>query len=274
VTRLRALLHAMLLGAVPLSAAAQVLTPSDGSVKLLPASPRAGEDFIVVQRGTSGCSPAWAFDGKTEVTVQGQAVRDVTLRARVGCTGFAVGWTYYAQGAAFVEAPGTYRLLFAAGQPEADGPFAVPAVTGTFNVAAPLPPSTPAYRTLTGVWFDPLRPGTGVNVMQGESGTLFTLVADHAPGPGTPRGASPTSRWLVMSNGTWISPTVFRGVLMLTNGTPLSVETYQPADRYQTVYGLGTLTFRSAFEMDFEVTTVDAMGVVWGFTRRIQRIAF
>ncbi|HYC36626.1 MAG TPA: hypothetical protein VEC19_09410 [Usitatibacter sp.] len=125
-------------------------------------------------------------------------------------------------------------------------------------------PATPQYRRLNGNWFDPAAPGTGVNLVQGRSGALLAAWLTHPPPDLDPwssmlppaSGPNTFGGWYVMSEGRWVSPTVFRGPLFITYGPPSdrpwdgSMLSAQPA-------GFAQFTFVGPEEMRFEATVMN-----------------
>ena len=75
-----------------------------------------------------------------------------------------------------------------------------------------------------------------------------------------------------MSEGKWIAPNVFRGVLYYSHGTSLA-NPMIASQHYLTAFGAVTMTFVSDTEMDFKVEgTLQTTDIAR--TKRLQRLRF
>jgi len=222
---------------------------------IAPKDPVAGEAVMLAFTLCRGSSPT-GF-GPASVQVAGSTV---TLTAQVLGSDFST--PSCATTAATVNglAPGSYQAVFV----PASGSLALAPTysLGSFVVSARQGDGRPAMSALSGNWFDPLHPGSGTNVVQGDSGALFGAWITYDSNTSTPA-------WYVMPAGTWITPTRFRGILYATAATPADL-TWKGSDLHVSPYGLLTLDFTNASEATFEVQTLTG-GTV---TQPVRRFRF
>lgn len=230
--RLASILAAGLVACASLSA--------QGSFRLYPPNPVAGEEFVLQTFGSIGNVPvevlgaSYALEG-AKFTVNGLTTNVVTPTSRTWASQLVPGLS-----------AGTYQLWLKTNESSLEIGL------GPFTIAPALPASSPLFRGLDANWYDPAESGWGVNMIEGRlRSTLFAIWLDH----GNPFTATPATRasgtWLVMPNGRWTSPTVFRGVLYETEGPSLD-RVYSPIRT--TPRGYATFTFLSADEVDFQAT--------------------
>ena len=171
------------------------------TAQVQPANPVAGEDFVI----TITTPPFCRQPSFTTVTYSFQTVA-VTTRfdEDSSCAGIPAR-SQVVIVTANVASAGTYAVNYQRTTATTLTPISTIA---TFQVGPANPGVPPQHRGLTGLWWNPAEPGRGLNVTQGDSGLLFlfwyTYLEDRS------------AIWLNMSNGRWISPTEFRGVLYAT----------------------------------------------------------
>ena len=216
-----------------LLAAAALASIAASGQSVSPANPVAGEDFVA-RVNWSGCGPI----GPTTYTVDGSVVFARTeFTEPPGC--FATPPGGYKFIVVNLATPGTYRLQHQQGSRAVQD-------LGTFEVAPAAPPANPARTDLTGLWWDPAKPGEAINVTQGETGQLFVFW--YAPGEYQSWGGNFSSSgfapWLVMSTGRWVSPTQFRGLLSRALGPPVAVPSDSSSSAQVTidVYTVATIS--------------------------------
>ena len=191
----RAALFAALAGAAFAAGAAEV--------RVLPPDPRPGEAFAVVAAFDFTTAPCGYQSGSSERS--GNALR-ITAHTGTGSGGNSGG----CRAGTLVDGlpAGTYTTSVEyAGRPVLSA--------GTIVVQGAAP-AEPAFRNLDGNWFDPAEPGWGVNLVQGDSGKLFAIWFMHVPDTEAVRSRP---QWLVVSDGRWITPTLYRGVAAVTRGS-------------------------------------------------------
>jgi hypothetical protein len=118
-------------------------------------------------------------------------------------------------------------------------------------LAATLPAfgqSVPAFN-VTDMWLSPAEPGWAISLMH-SSGTnqVFALWHTYDPResePATSRGGDYKPIWIVMTGGTWTTPTTFVGDAFVTNGTSFWT-TWIPGAFEITRVGRFTLDFTSS----------------------------
>jgi hypothetical protein len=227
--------------------AAAVLMAGPGIAALLPADPVAGERVLVAADLCRGSSPTWIV-GSPSVSVEGGSLQ---LRATLGMSDFAVPSCVHVPALSPPLERGTYGAIFSYTLHRSDtGGEQRPARDlGTLTVAAGSGSNAPRFRGLNGNWYDPAAPGTGVNIVQGDSGALFAAWLTHGPA----QGHLVPGTWFVMSEGRWISPQVFRGPLFGTVGSPVN-RSWDAAKLYVRPAGFLKLTFTSQDEAELEAT--------------------
>lgn len=209
--------------------------------RILPSSPSAGEPFVVQYEAYTASSPAWVH--RASVEVQGSVVTYTVIATEAG---FSVPGFYRASSVVPGLEAGQYELRLRRPIPAGLSETTL----GTFAVGAPTGEPSPQYASLSGNWFHPEESGWGVNLIQGDSGKLFAFWLGYQPVVGNdPPAREPT--WLVMSDGRWLSPTHYRGILYESRGTSMSL----PFDRSQLVVtpaGYASLRFLGPTEVEFE----------------------
>ena len=170
---------------------------------------------------------------------------------------------------------GTYDATFSYSVVGSGTPQSAPEQLGRVTVAPLAAPAAPLHRRLSGNWFDPAAPGTGVNLVQGVSGALMAAWLTHAPmssadwvGPGIVQGS-----WLVMSEGLWIAPNVFRGPLFATRASP-PLRTWDASKFSITPSGFAKFTFVSAQEVRFEVVLLHGVDSNLTQAHTLRRFSF
>lgn len=239
-SRLVSLLTAFALAAPAL---ASVVAPSD---------PVVGEKVLVATAVCQGASPT----SLTSVPVIEINPGNLHLRARIAMSGFAVASCVTIPILSPPVPAGTYDVLFSYVQVNSPGqPVVGPQNLGRVVVAPRSADTAARYRRLSGNWFDPTSPGTGVNLVQGASSALFAAWLTHPSfryretlGHDLVRGG-----WFVMPEGLWIAPNVFRGPLFVTRALSPD-EAWDATKLSVTPAGIAKLTFTSDSEALFEVT--------------------
>jgi len=206
-----------------------------GSV--IPADPIVGETVLISFTICSGSSPTWF--GPPTVRVDGSTI---TLSAQYQGSDFSVPSCAQATGAANGLAAGHYDVVFAPAPPigNLSPSYAIGSVTVSDAQRV-----RPQYTRLDGNWFDPDAPGSGVNVVQGDSGALFATVLTFDQYTLLPT-------WYVMSSGVWLTPTRFRGALYAPIGSPARVA-WDASQLHVIPFGLLTLDFSGASDAAFQV---------------------
>jgi hypothetical protein len=212
------------------------------AIEIYPPDPVQGEQVLFSERYCQGGSPTAVQSATASL---GNGTIDVVIDFQAG--GFSV--------------PSCARGIVAS-PPLPAGSFAVryrtgvdlppePTIVTTFQVPAVV--FSPQFTGLGGNWFDPASSGTGVNVIQGESGKLFAVWFTYSPFASHGPAAEPV--WLVMPAGQWITPTKFRGVMYLTAGSGMNQD-WLPNELRVTPAGILTLTFDSSRQARFEAVTL------------------
>ena len=216
--------------------------------RVYPPTPAAGEPFIVQYEGTTPGGPTTVRSAT--VSVQGSTL---TYSVEITENDFSVPGAYRASSVVRGLAAGQYQVLL-----KRRGGFGgeFTSVLGTIQVAASQGPSQPAFRGLSGNWFDPGESGWGMNIVQGESGALFAVWLTYMPLPSFETVSRQTGMWLVMPEGRWVSPTQFRGLLYSTAGTTVAA----PFDRTDlTVTPVGYVSLDFSGEMQAAMKAEAAM---------------
>jgi len=107
--------------------------------------------------------------------------------------------------------------------------------------------SVPAFN-VTDMWWNPAEPGWAISMMQ-STGTnqVYALWHTYDPREGEPAtsmGGDYKPIWIVMTGGTWTTPTTFVGDAFVTNGTPFWMS-WVPGAFEVTRVGRFTLNFSS-----------------------------
>lgn len=225
---------------LPSLALAAYVACASAQTGVMPSDPLTGEVVALAFTLCRGSSPT-GF-GPSSVHVDGTTV---VLTAQVLGSDFSTPSCAFTAGTVTGLAAGSYDAVFV---PAAGSiPVAPRYSLGSFVVSQPQGRGRPAMTGLSGNWFDPSHPGTGTNVVQGDSGALFGTWLTYDP------ANAPT--WLVMPAGTWVTPTRFRGLLYTTLGTAADLP-WKASDLQSRAWGLLTLDFTSASEASFEVQLV------------------
>jgi hypothetical protein len=201
-----------------------------------PSAPVAGQEFTLTISGATGCIPVKLGP----VVVNGTRI-EVHAQGSNFCFGAAAD--YIESVALRVPAAGEYDVTY---QFEA-GPV------GSLGKLAVAPPNSAA--TLDGIWYDPAAPGSGFSVTEGANGNLFVVwftYRNYRQGqPYTSHRDEPS--WYMVSGGTRVSPTEFRGTLHRTTNLqreqPYSVQALQAE-----AIGTATLTIRGDGKLEFTTT--------------------
>lgn len=253
------------------------LLASVAGAAVLPADPVAGERVLLAASICQGGSPT-DLDAPPRLAIENGALH---LRAQVYLGGFAVASCLRMHVLSDPVPAGTYDALFSyevTNNPTR--PTIGPERLGTLTVAPQDVPATPAYRKLSGNWFDPAAPGTGVNLVQGQSGALFVAWLTHPPldtfdyssfANGTQTLAF--GGWYVMSEGRWISPTVFRGPLFATRAQS-SERVWDAAMLSVEPMGFASFTFVGPEEVRFEATLLYGYGKQLTTAQTLRRFRF
>jgi len=234
---------------------AALARPVAALADVLPKDPVAGEPVLlsyVLCRGSSptGIGPATVrLDGST-----------ITLTALVQGSDFSTPSCAYTNAVVTGLAAGSYDAVFipAAGSIVPAGNYPV----ASFVVSRPQGDGHPAMNGLSGNWFDPAHPGSGTNVVQGDSGALFGAWLTYDTFNSAPA-------WYVMPAGTWVTPTRFRGILYTTTGTPADLA-WKGSDLQVAPFGVLTLDFTSASGATFEAQTSTGADI----TQAVRRFRF
>ena len=206
----------------------------------IPATPVAGEAFIVREHITSGMEES-LLNGSVAIT--GNRV-DLTMRTLVTDFNETESEPHDITFAVTVPAAGAFTFYQSAMTTYDEVSFNTngPQAIGVVNVAAALPGAIPASAALSGLYYDPAAPGSGVTIEQGVSGQVFATIYTQGLVSGSNQ-LEPV--WHVMSSGKWISPTRFRGVLSKTRGTSAKAA-FQPASLVMAPVAVLTLDFSIA----------------------------
>lgn len=221
----------------------------------LPPQPQAGEPFVataVMGYGARGACPVVTMSA----SVVGDRI-DVTEYQGPGYKGHSYGCRLGA------VVPG-----LAAGRYYSDFRISAGSVgNGPVVTVVPGSPSQPARRDVTGNWFDPAESGWGLNIVQGESGKLFIAWMMYRPGT--------TSHWLFASDGRWITPTTWRGLLHQTRNVKFG-SAASPSQLQVTPVGYVEVAFTGPDEASFVGRFMDETGLepMIGKQARLSRMAF
>jgi len=74
----------------------------------------------------------------------------------------------------------------------------------------------------TDMWWNPSESGWGVSVVQHPSDQVYAVWYTYDPREPDPATGQFKPLWIVMSGGTWTSPTSLTGPVYVTNGRPFS----------------------------------------------------
>ena len=124
-------------------------------------------------------------------------------------------------------------------------------VLGALAFAIALPAaaqSTPAY-DVTDMWWNPHESGWAISMQQSPStNQVYALFHHYDPREPETSTATPNDfkpLWVVMTGGTWTTPTRFVGDAFVTNGTPFS-QPWVPGNFRVTRVGRFTLDFATS----------------------------
>lgn len=226
---MRRLIAAAVFLVVPLTGWAQFQ-----ALQVFPAAPASNEQFVIELRGVTPSSPAFVQGGA--VRIEPQIVHlDLDIREQ----GFSVPGSYRYTTVINGLPAGLYHVIL-------NRPSRPSVEVGQFTVGAPVAVAAPAHRNLSGLWFSADEAGWGVTIVQGVSEQLFAFWFTYGP---STFGSSVPASWFHMSNGQWVSPTEFRGVLYETTG-PSAARDFDPAA--MRIAGMGTLTLRFLNDQEVE----------------------
>ena len=241
-----------------------------------PPDPTAGEELLL--------SVDMAFGSSVKSLVSAEARVDgvqIIVTATIAGPDFAVGSSVHAAVATPGLEAGAYEVFLVVRQVVAgtsDLVISPPVFLGRVFVASSAA-ATPLYSGLNGNWFDTGSPGWGANIVQGISRALFAGWFDYEPRFSSDATfADPQDgTWRVMTSGKWITPTLFRGVVYTTRGTPSNLA-WNPASLQVAAAGYLTLTFSSGTQALFEAQSFVSRpaGLAQHFQRRatIRRFQF
>lgn len=120
-------------------------------------------------------------------------------------------------------------------------------------------PAIPAFDYTDLWWGGPSESGWGLNLIQHASHVIFGVMYTYeAPNRAT---------WFVMPGGTWISSTVYSGLLYRVTGPHLNSPTFDPAAVNVRPVGNATLTFTNRDNGTFAFN-VDGTAVTKSITRQ------
>ncbi|APV51246.1 hypothetical protein BWI17_17100 [Betaproteobacteria bacterium GR16-43] len=222
---------------------------------IVPARPVAGEPFVLVYNGEARTPLNGYFNLQSTVTASGANLLlstdvDAPIGVRAPCFGCEYTNRYQTFASATVVAPGTYALS----RSIRDKQGLLQEVVSNLVVDPPRAAATPQFRNLSGNYFAADENGAGVNVIQSADGQLFVVWATYGSGPYVQNSNySPDveATWLVISNGKWISPTEFQGVMYTTIGGPYA-SPWDASKFYASPFGVMNLRFtdRNLVDMD------------------------
>jgi hypothetical protein len=237
-------------------------TGQAASAASLPPNPVAGESFVLSGQLTFAGAPGLAPNTyctlhRVGLSVEGTSI--VIVPEIDGSTSFVLG----AKSACpfTVPVPGLPMGSYSASlrYQNLNGPPIATLSANAVTVAASPPPAVPAYRNLSGNWFDPSDPGWGVNVVQGDSGAVFALWLSYQGPENSVSGQFLPPVWVVMPSARWLSPTHVRGLLYKTGGSGFNVE-FDPSKSTVNAAGYLSLEFTSDHEALLEGTFLSTDG--------------
>ena len=208
--------------------------------RIYPPTPAAGEPFVIQYEGTTPGGPTRVRSAV--VSVQGSTL---TYDVEITENDFAVPASFRASTVVPGLAAGQYQVVL-----KRAGGFGGPiaSILGSIQVTAAQGPAQPAFRGLSGNWFDPDESGWGMNIVQGDSGALFAAWLTYLPVLPSESFTQRSGMWLVMPEGRWISATQFRGILYSTAGTTVS-RPFNPVDLAVTPVGYVSLDFSGSTQV-------------------------
>ena len=110
------------------------------------------------------------------------------------------------------------------------------------TLALPAAAQSAPAANYTDMWWNPSESGWGISFLQ-HAGTNQVYAVWYTYDPREPEGNAHKPLWIVMSGGTWTSPTTITGPVYVTNGVPFS----QPGGKTaQNQVGTFTFNFSSA----------------------------
>jgi hypothetical protein len=243
-------------------AGAQALQP----LRVIPAIPTAGEEFVIQVTGVTPGMPT--THERTAVKVDAASI---LLDATIVEGDFSVPGAYRVGAVVTVPTPGSYQLDMQARSQSSQYPRRN---IGSVTVGPAVPASAPLARNLSGHWLAPDEMGWGVNVTQGESGQLFVIWYTYRPSePQSTLDGRQPGIWLVMPSGRWISPTEFRGVLYETRGTPSDLP-FTSAQTNTFPAGVATLRVLSTDRIEFVADAGVGLAPEMNKRKTLQRFVF
>lgn len=126
---------------------------------------------------------------------------------------------------------------------------------------APEPEPAPAIPGFdySDLWWNPLEPGWGLNLIQHASNVIFGVMYTYE----SPNRAT----WFVLPGGTWSSPTTYSGMLYRVTGPRFNGATFDPAAVNVREVGSATLTFADRDHATFAFSA-DGTAVTKTITRQ------
>jgi hypothetical protein len=125
-----------------------------------------------------------------------------------------------------------------------------------FAAALPAAAQNVPATNYTDLWYNPLESGWGVAFTQhsapsNQAYAMWYTYDPREPDPTSPGNYKPL--WIVMSGGTWTSPTTITGPVYVLNGTPFfqSGTVRQPGNDPITMVGSFTIHFTDASHATF-----------------------
>jgi hypothetical protein len=231
------------------------------AIEIYPNDPVQGEQVLFSERLCQGGSPTSV---ETATATVGNGAIDVVFDFAGG--GFAVASCGRATATSPPLAAGSFPVRYRMG-------FTLPpeATTVTTLQVAGATAVTPQFTGLSGNWFDPASSGTGVFLIQGETGRLFAAWFSYGPPADGNFSAQPL--WLVMPAGQWITPTRYRGLVYLTSGSPIN-QPWDTSNLRVNPAGLMTLTFDSSRQVRFDAVTLHPNFSTFNTSSTLTRFAF
>jgi len=243
---------------------------ADETYAVMPANPQAGETVVVTLWVSA---PPGAYCSLQQPRLSPQAVgSDIFVSADTSSVpGLPTygGWCRAGLSVTLSDA-GTYAIHMPQVQSQSN-PFhltngATLQVHATASTA-----SAPAWRDLHGNWFDPAQSGWGMNIVQGDSGSLFAALMTYQDTAQNPTSAG--ADWLVLPAGRWVDATTFRGAMYAVMGSAWGAA-YDPSKRSTNAVGFATLAFTDDTHVQLKARYLSPLGNVIERSAVLQRFAF
>lgn len=242
---------------LPLLGLAAAFT-AHAQLRTYPASPQAGQEFVVQISQTGGCGPSSPVRGEVEGTV--------------------ISLVYEEAGACFPTRPPEPPINVVVRVPvagsylvrergEYQGRVSVAREHGQITVQAASTSARPPY-SLAGLWNTASEPGWGVNIAEGDSGQLFITWFTYGR---FISGTRALASWYVASSGRWTGPNEFSAPFYWTQG-PVLGATFDPSRVVLMTIGQMTITVHSPDSITFSVEGHDGSPLV--VTRTLNRFRF